>query len=96
MNNYRLSQKAEEDIENILSYTLETWSMRQASIYQQGLEDCLTMLAVKPELGRDASFISPNTRRFPYQSHIVFYTIKEKNIYILRILHQSMDYKRHF
>jgi len=70
--------------------------MRQASIYQQGLGDCLTMLAVKSELGRDALFISPITRRFPYQLHIVFYTTKEKGIYILRNLHQSMDYKHHF
>jgi len=29
--------------------------------------------------------------RFPHRSHVIFYTLPEKHIFIIRILHQSMD-----
>jgi toxin ParE1/3/4 len=45
--------------------------------------------------GRKEDELAPGLRRFEYQSHIVFYVPKDKGVRIVRVLHQSMDVKRH-
>lgn len=45
--------------------------------------------------GRSASELSSGLRRLEYQSHVVFYVPRDKGIWIVRVLHQSMDVKRH-
>ena len=47
-------------------------------------------------LGRGASQIASNLRRYDYRSHIVFYVPQEENILVVRILHENMDAPRHF
>ena len=45
--------------------------------------------------GRSASELSPDLRRLEYESHVVFYVPMAKGVRIVRVLHQSMDMKRH-
>ncbi len=38
-----------------------------------------------------AAFERPGYRRFPHESHVVFYKIEAQDIFVVRVLHKSMD-----
>ena len=50
------------------------------------------MLAASPELGNACDYIEPGLRKYPFQSHVVFYDLlSEKEIQVVRVLHKRMD-----
>ena len=92
---YSLSSKAAADLDRIHEYTILNFGLKQARAYLSGLRERFETLAENPMHGRSASELSPGLRRLEYQSHVVFYVPKDKGIRIVRVLHQSMDVKRH-
>ena len=93
---YFLRPKAREDLERIGDYTLEFWGERQEEVYLGMLNRALFSLVEEPELGRPVGEIAPGLRKFRAGRHMVFYLISEPGIDVVRILHQSMDFERHF
>jgi toxin ParE1/3/4 len=55
----------------------------------------LKQLAINPHLGRMAKMVRPDLFRHEHARHIVFYLIEDDGIFVVRILHCSMDIKRH-
>ena len=92
---YSLSSKTAADLSQIYEYTILNFGLNQAREYLSGLHARFETLAVNPTHGRSASELSPGLRRLEYKSHVVFYVPKGKGIRIVRVLHQSMDMKRH-
>ena len=90
---YKISEKAFEDIEDIWFYTMETWSIQQADRYYNLVFDEIEYIAENPLSGRDYSHVRKNYRCSKVKSHLIFYKHeKNKNfVEIIRILHQSMD-----
>lgn len=95
MSSYYLSSKADDDIDDIVDYTLETWGESQAHIYVVELYQFLQTLADNPNLGRSASEFSALLRRYNYKAHTIFYEPTKKGILVVRILGQVRDFKRH-
>ena len=95
MASYKLSAKAAADIDGIYEYTILTFGLEQARAYICGLHHGLEILATHPNSGRDAADLGSGLRRYDYQMHIVFYRPARDGIQIIRVLHQSMDAKRH-
>jgi len=95
MSKYVLSNKAVSDIEAIVIYTIHNWGLNQAKKYKQGLENILTTLANNPNIGKNYNNQKLNIKQFPFKSHTIFYRLREKDIFIVRILNQSMDYELH-
>ncbi len=93
MESFRLSIKAEEDLVVIYTFGIYLFGLDQAQKYLLGLEECFLKLANTPFLGRDASELFPGLREFVFKSHMVFYMIQETGVLIVRVLHQSRDYK---
>lgn len=92
----RLSPRAANDLEGIWLYTFETWSLEQAEIYHRSIIARLERLA-KGELdGTDAGHIRARYRKLTVGSHIAFYRETDFGVEIIRILHQAMDFDRHF
>ena len=91
----RLSSRAESDLSEIADYTIETFGIEQARCYMDGLEACFQTLADKSLDGHSADGLAPRLRRFRHQSHMVFYIPDEEGVFIVRVLHQSMDFQRH-
>jgi toxin ParE1/3/4 len=91
----RVSGRAKADLLNIGSYTIEKWSEAQAISYLADLENCATMLAGNPSLGRECDWIRPGLRRFETGRHVIFYRREKTGILLVRILHQSMMPERH-
>ncbi len=80
-------------MEHIWFYTFHTWSIEQADRYYNLLLDEIEFLAANPNSGKDFSHIRKGYLRSKVKSHIIFYRVntKEREIEIIRILHQQMN-----
>mgnify|MGYP003385689050 FL=1 len=93
--NYVLSRLAQEDIEALLESSLVYFGEQQTQQYVTGLEYHLELLASRPGLGVDVSDMREGYRKFPYASHVIYYTVHDKGICVVRLLHSRMDERRH-
>ncbi len=91
---YRLSPRAEADLEDIWSYTAERWSPAQAERYHAMIVDGFEGLASGEKRGRPSD-IRAGYLSYPVGSHLVFYTVSETGLDVIRVLHQRMDVSRH-
>ncbi|MBP1672836.1 MAG: type toxin-antitoxin system RelE/ParE family toxin [Bacteroidetes bacterium] len=94
---YKIREKALEDLENIWLYTLKNWSIEQADRYYNLIFDEIEYVAAFPLSGRDFSIIRKNYRYTKVESHIIFYKyFKNKEIEVVRILHKNMEIEQIF
>ncbi|WP_175416263.1 type II toxin-antitoxin system RelE/ParE family toxin [Aggregatimonas sangjinii] len=93
---YVISAKARGDIKSIAKYTIKEFGESQSLKYANGLKDILWELANNPELGRRYVAVKDKMLlRYRYKSHVVFYYIESKGIFIVRILGGRMDFPKH-
>ena len=92
MAEYRLTPRAERDLEEIWRYTAEQWSSEQAETYVDGLIDAMEILAENPSRGRVADDIRKGYRRRNAGAHVIFFKLADDGIVIVRVLHQRMDF----
>jgi toxin ParE1/3/4 len=93
---FRLTPRAERDLQDIWRYTARRWSLDQAEIYISSLLDTLDALAQEPTLGRAAEDIRRGYRRQNSGSHVIFYKTEKYGVAVIRILHQRMNLASHF
>lgn len=91
-----ISNNAQEDIENIYLYSLQTWPDQQASIYVETINETIRMLIDHPYIGKNSEELIGSFRAFPVNKHMIFYHVDNEALTIVRILHESADYKNHF
>ena len=98
MAKYILSKKAQEDLRKIWYYTVDTWSEKQADIYFHNLIQSLDSIADDPNsVGRSYEEVRVGYRGLRSGRHIIFYRIlKNGKPRTIRILHERMDFGRHF
>jgi len=95
MAEYKLTNKAVEDLSKIWDYTFEVWSEQQADKYYDGLISNCEEIAEHPELGKNYDGISKPLLGMKTNRHIIFYRALNKNfVEITRILHERMDLKK--
>ncbi|HET8861375.1 type II toxin-antitoxin system RelE/ParE family toxin [Marivirga sp.] len=94
MSEYRLTNKAVEDLNAIWVYTFDNWSEEQADKYYHVLLGFCQNIADKPDLGKNYEGIRPDLFGLVVNRHIIFYRkITTDLIEITRILHSRMDLK---
>lgn len=92
MPSFRLSNKAVQDLLDIGRYTQKKWGVKQRNTYLKQLDNSFTQLSENPNLGIRCDYIAKGYRKFPQQSHVIYYRSSSDNIVeIIRILHKSMD-----
>ena len=92
MDNYRLTNEAVKDLEEIWSYTYQKWSVEQADRYYNLIIDEIEFIALNPLTGRPVDYIKEEYRSSKIKSHLIFYRKQEdETILVVRILHQRMD-----
>ena len=98
MAKYDISKQALEDLYKIWEYTVDTWSETQADKYYELLADALDKISTDPQkTGKTYDEIFTGLKGYHVKKHKVFYIIQENGrAFIVRILHENMDYKRHF
>ena len=94
MAEYKLTNKAVEDLSNIWDYTVKFWSEKQADKYYNELIFACQETAENPEHGRSYEEISDQLLGTKINQHIIFFRkLNDECIEIIRILHQRMDLK---
>jgi len=94
MTKVRFTNKAVDDLTQIWNYTLHKWSEKQADLYYKMLVENCREIASNPDLGKSYSGIREDLSGFKTGRHIIFYRQnEEKEIEIVRILHEQMDLK---
>lgn len=92
MANYKLTNKAVEDLSKIWDYTFEVWSEKQADKYYKELISFCQQIAENPQIGKIYNNISNQLLGMKANRHIIFYRLlNEGHIEITRILHERMD-----
>ncbi len=95
MAEYKLTNKAVEDLSKIWEYTFEVWSEKQADKYFDGLISNCEEIAENPDLGKNYKGISKKLRGLKANRHIIFYRVLNPGYTeITRILHERMDLKK--
>jgi toxin ParE1/3/4 len=92
---YRLSPRAEADLEEIWLYTFKNWSLEQADGYHNAIVDAFEELAAGRKTGRPVD-IREGYFKYPVGAHLVFYRFTRSGLVVVRVLHQRMDVGRHF
>ncbi|WP_299548680.1 type II toxin-antitoxin system RelE/ParE family toxin [Seonamhaeicola sp.] len=93
---YKLSERADVDLEDIFDYTEFHHGANQAIKYLTDLETVFKALVVNPEIGRQRNEIKVGLYSIPEQEHIIFYRILKDYIRIVRVLHGSKDIPKQF
>jgi len=93
---FEISEKANEDLENIWLYTYENWSQEQADRYYNLILNEMEYISENFESGKSLEHIRKGYRSSKVKSHLIFYRKSKKNtVEIIRILHQRMDIENH-
>jgi toxin ParE1/3/4 len=91
-----LSSQAQDDLEEILLYTLTTWGEDQADRYRRILLQAADKLRDFPEMGKDSSSYWAGTRSIVVEQHVIFYRVDGANtVTIVTIVH-SRQFPRGF
>jgi len=95
MSEFKLTNKAVEDLSKIWDYTFEVWSERQADKYYESLITDCQEIADNPDLGKSYEGITQSLLGMKTNRHIIFYrNLNENSVEITRILHERMDLKK--
>lgn len=93
---FEISEKANEDLENIWLYTYENWSLEQADRYYNLILNEIEYISLNFESGKSFEHIRKGYRSSKVKSHLIFYRKSKRNtVEIIRILHQRMDIENH-
>lgn len=96
MTPYVLSPRAQRDVEDIWNYTAQRWSVDQAETYVRALQQALHRLSEEPSRARSCEDIRAGYFKYLVGSHVIFFRTNAGKIDVSRILHEQMDFGRHF
>jgi toxin ParE1/3/4 len=93
---FYVRKTADKDLENIFVYSVENFGMERAEKYISDIVTAFQNLAADNfKQGRDYSHVRPNLYALDVVSHVIFYKPTKDGVSIYRVLHKSMDYKKH-
>lgn len=86
-----LSQKADEDIEEIYDDGVYKFGKVQAIKYLEELNLMFLFLCNNPEAGKNRNEIKEGLISFPFGSHVIFYRVFKTHIRVIRVLYGGKD-----
>ena len=93
---YKYSKLADADLEGIAEYTVVNFGERQARAYREALDQSARTVANFPTMGRAyATKTGTVFLKYNVGGHALFYQPTDEGIFIVRVLHQMMDFDRH-
>jgi toxin ParE1/3/4 len=90
MSEYRLTQEARQDLDEIWLYIAED-NPPAADDLLDALYERFVLLAQQPFLGRARPELAPNLRSFPVGNYVIFYRPIDDGVEIARVLRGSRD-----
>ena len=95
MAEFRLSPRAQRDLESIFDYTATQWDPPQAIRYAESIEAACAALSQAPLQSQNCATIRQGYRRRNVEQHAIYFRQTAYGIAVIRILHQRMDQVRH-
>ena len=92
---FHVRKTADKDLNKIFVYSVENFGVKRAERYIDKIVAAFESLAANYKQGRNCNHIRPNLYAWDTVSHVIFYKPTNDGISIYRILHKSMDYKKH-
>jgi toxin ParE1/3/4 len=83
-------------LKEISCYTDKKWGRQQRFNYLKQLKDRFSILAKRPQIGKKRDELIGSPYSYHEGRHVIFYRLTAIGIEILRVLHDSMDFPRHF
>jgi toxin ParE1/3/4 len=98
MGKYRISRKAVADLDGIWEYTVGAWSEEQAASYYRQIYTSIQSLPDLPDyLERKYDAVKAGLFGYRVGHHVIFYKRHlDGTVWVDRILHERMDFQRHF
>ncbi len=93
-----LSEEAFDDLVNIQNYTFNAHGENQWKIYEGLLDKAMLQILDNPFSGHVRNDIPKAYQAWNVGEHVMIYrvAVAEDTIYIVRVLHGSMDFSFHF
>jgi toxin ParE1/3/4 len=88
------SQAARNDLVAIRLYSIEQFGSDVADAYFLGFDEAFGLLASYPLTGTATPEYGEAYRCLMHRSHRIFYTVKDDEVRVVRILHHAMDAKQ--
>lgn len=95
MSSWLLSAKAKADLDGIRDYTIDTWDIEQAKNYISEPLQVIERVARSPKHGAPCEHLGAGTRKVRSNSHLIYYRMVDDDLIVRRILHESMNIRRH-
>lgn len=89
-----LTPRAQEDLDDIWDFSAERWGEDRADGYVRGLWAGIRSIADDPRRGHSCD-VRDGYFQYSVGRHVLFFKLKPDGVDIIRILHQSMDFKQH-
>src|SRR5689334_9109804 len=90
-----VAERARSDMEEIYSYTLDTWGQRRADQYEAAIDRALQELVTFPLRGRPRDELFSGCRSRLVEHHQIYYFVESDVINVVRILHERQDPANH-
>ena len=90
-----LSAPSGRDLRLISEYTLRRWGAVQKKKYLGQIKDSFKLINENPGIGKPRDEIDKGLMSLAVQKHIIFYRQTKKQLFVVRILYESMDLARH-
>lgn len=91
MATYFLSPQAQQSLKQISQYTTENFGERQRKKYLKMLRDKMRQIAKNPYQRKNRDDIKNGYYSVSAESHHVYYRIRDTQIEVIDVLHQSME-----
>lgn len=78
------TKTATSDVANFINNSPQEYSKNTVKYFQQ-LKLFLNILNFLPNLGKQISYNNSNFKKILYKKHIIYYTLRNQNIYIISI-----------
>ncbi len=91
-----LAKRARRDLLEIKQYTVNRWGNEKARNYVGQIYHCADDLANDRLQGKRREKLATGLKSYHVGRHIIFYVNSKAGIEVARVLHDSMDFSRHF
>ncbi len=92
----RLSYPAKKDLKAIASYTFAHYGVKQKQSYLNLIKQSFKAFALVGNVGKKRDDIALGLYFYTVKKHCVFFRELDDEFVVVRVLHSSMDFKRHF
>ncbi|NJR15043.1 MAG: type II toxin-antitoxin system RelE/ParE family toxin [Calothrix sp. CSU_2_0] len=91
-----ISERAKNDYQKIQRYTRDFYGKEQVLKYSALIKHCFAKITENPMLGHTRPDIPQRYKAYNAGKHIIVYRIEEQMVYVVAILHGSMDFSDQF